>query len=186
MMLAVITPVVANLEKDDPIVKGMMLAIPFAANLGGMGTIIGSPPNAIAAGAIANIYPINFAEWMLVGLPPAILLGAVAWFYILKQYPSKENEIDLTFSLNQNYPNPFNPSTTIEYSIPGRGESNSSHVKLAVYDVLGREVAVIVNQVQTAGKYAYQFNAENLPSGIYFSRLTSKGYTKTISMQLIK
>jgi len=103
MMLAVITPVVANLEKDDPIVKGMMLAIPFAANLGGMGTIIGSPPNAIAAGAIAGVYPINFAEWMLVGLPPAILLGAIAWFYLFKKYPSKGEKIDLSKLLDDSY-----------------------------------------------------------------------------------
>ena len=103
MMLAVITPVVANLEKDDPIVKGMLLAIPFAANLGGMGTIIGSPPNAIAAGAIANIYPINFAEWMIVGLPPAIFLGAIAWFYIFKKYPSQANKIDLSKLLDDSY-----------------------------------------------------------------------------------
>ncbi len=103
MMLAVITPVVANLEKDDPIIKGMLLAIPFAANLGGMGTIIGSPPNAIAAGAIANIYPINFAEWMLVGLPPAIFLGAIAWFYILKKYPSQASKIDLSKLLDDSY-----------------------------------------------------------------------------------
>ena len=103
MMLAVITPVVANLDKDDPIAKGMMLGIPFAANLGGMGTIIGSPPNAIAAGAIADIYPINFAEWMLVGLPPAILLGAVAWVYLVKKYPSKEKSIDLSKLLDDSY-----------------------------------------------------------------------------------
>jgi sodium-dependent dicarboxylate transporter 2/3/5 len=103
MMLAVITPVVVNLEKDDPIIKGMMLAIPFAANLGGMGTIIGSPPNAIAAGAIANIYPINFAEWMLVGLPPAIFLGTIAWIYIIKKYPSQEEKIDLSELLDDSY-----------------------------------------------------------------------------------
>lgn len=103
MMLAVITPVVANMDKDDPLIKGMMLSIPFAANLGGMGTIIGSPPNAIAAGAIANIYPINFAEWMLVGLPPAVFLGAVAWFYILKKYPSKEQAIDMSKLLDDSY-----------------------------------------------------------------------------------
>jgi len=103
MMLAVITPVVANLDKDDPIIKGMMLGIPFAANLGGMGTIIGSPPNAIAAGAISGIYPINFAEWMLVGLPPAIVLGAVAWFYLLKRYPSKNKSIDLSKLLDDSY-----------------------------------------------------------------------------------
>ena len=103
MMLAVITPVVANLDKDDPIIKAIMLGIPFAANLGGMGTIIGSPPNAIAAGAIADIYPINFAEWMVVGVPPAILLGVIAWIYLLKRYPSKTGKIDLSELLDDSY-----------------------------------------------------------------------------------
>lgn len=103
MMLAVITPVVANLDKDDPIIKAIMLGIPFAANLGGMGTIIGSPPNAIAAGAIADVYPINFAEWMVVGVPPAILLGVITWIYLLKRYPSKTGKIDLSELLDNSY-----------------------------------------------------------------------------------
>jgi len=103
MMLAVITPVIANLDKDDPVIKAIMIGIPFAANLGGMGTIIGSPPNAIAAGAIADIYPINFAEWMLAGLPPAILLGAITWIYLLKRYPSKKRKIDLSELLDNSY-----------------------------------------------------------------------------------
>ena len=110
MMLAVLTPVIANLDKDDPIIKGMLLAVPFAANLGGMGTIIGSPPNAIAAGAIAYIYPINFAEWMLVGLPPAIILCIMAWFYILKKYPSKEGSIDLSRLLDDSYQSAILPN----------------------------------------------------------------------------
>ena len=103
MMLAVISPVITNLEKDDPAIKAIMIGIPFAANLGGMGTIIGSPPNAIAAGALADIYPINFAQWMLVGLPPAILLAAITWIYLLKRYPSKKQEIDLSKLLDDSY-----------------------------------------------------------------------------------
>ncbi len=103
MMLAVITPVIAKLDKDDPFIKAILIGIPFSANLGGMGTIIGSPPNAIAAGAIADIYPINFAEWMLAGLPPAIILGAITWFYVLKRYPSKKGNIDLSELLDDSY-----------------------------------------------------------------------------------
>lgn len=103
MMLAVVAPIIANLEKDDPINKAIMLGIPFAANLGGMGTIIGSPPNAIAAGALVEVYQINFTQWMLVGLPPAILLGAIVWFYLLKRYPSKKGKIDISKLLDNSY-----------------------------------------------------------------------------------
>ena len=74
----------------------------------------------------------------------------------------------LEYELSQNYPNPFNPVTTISYSIP-----KTSFVTLKVYDVLGREAAVLVNQEKPAGKYKTQFNGNGLASGIYFYKLTA-------------
>jgi hypothetical protein len=73
-----------------------------------------------------------------------------------------------SFALEQNYPNPFNPSTKIGYRVSGLG---SSWVKLSVYDILGREVAVLVDESETPGDYAVHFNGQSLTSGTYFYRL---------------
>ncbi len=86
------------------------------------------------------------------------------------------------FELSQNYPNPFNPTTTIKYSVVG----NSVPVKLAVYDVLGRLVKTLVNKNQGAGNYEVRFNANNLPSGIYFYKLAACNFNSVRKMILIK
>jgi photosystem II stability/assembly factor-like uncharacterized protein len=95
------------------------------------------------------------------------------------------NEIDavvpLMFKLYQNYPNPFNPTTTIDYSIKQDGL-----VSLKVYDVLGSEVVSLVNDNQIAGNYLVQFDASNLPSGIYIYRLTSGQFTSSKKLILLK
>jgi hypothetical protein len=78
------------------------------------------------------------------------------------------NNIPAGFVLNQNYPNPFNPVTTIEYTVPVR-----SIVTLKIYDVLGKEIAVIVNELKSDGKYTVKFDGGLLASGIYFYRLTA-------------
>ncbi|MGE5458215.1 MAG: T9SS type A sorting domain-containing protein [Methanococcaceae archaeon] len=85
------------------------------------------------------------------------------------------------FSLKQNYPNPFNPATTISYSIPER-----SQVELKIFDMLGREVSVLVNKEQNAGEYKVQFDASNLPSGIYIYRLQSGSFSQTKKLILLK
>ena len=85
------------------------------------------------------------------------------------------------FGLEQNYPNPFNPSTTIEFSIP-----QQSFVTLKVYDLLGREVASLVNEELKAGSYKTEFNGINLTSGLYFYRLKTNGFTQTKKFILMK
>ena len=85
------------------------------------------------------------------------------------------------FELSQNYPNPFNPSTLISYSIAKEG-----FVKIAVFDILGREVAVPVNGYKRPGRYSVVFHAENLSSGMYFYRIEANGFTATKKMTLIK
>lgn len=89
--------------------------------------------------------------------------------------------IPASFSLSQNYPNPFNPSTKISFDIPVRGE-----VKLAVYNAVGQEVAVLVNQYLNAGKYQYSFDGLGLPTGVYFYRLVTDGFSQTKKMVLVK
>jgi len=91
------------------------------------------------------------------------------------------------YSLEQNYPNPFNPSTTIQYSIPRSTEYYSvSQTTLKVYDILGREVATLVNEKQNAGNYEVNFNAKNLSSGIYYYRLKSGSFVESKKMILLK
>lgn len=92
-----------------------------------------------------------------------------------------KDEIATEYRLQQNYPNPFNPSTKIEYSIP-----QSGLVSLKVYDILGNEIAALVNQHQSAGNYIATFNATNLSTGIYFYKLQSGDFVKTNKMLLIK
>ncbi len=91
------------------------------------------------------------------------------------------NGLPQDFSLSQNYPNPFNPSTKIEYSI-----SEQSMVQLKVYDILGNEVASLVNEEQSAGTYRADFTADNLASGLYIAKLQAGNYSQTIKMSLIK
>lgn len=86
-----------------------------------------------------------------------------------------------TFALQQNYPNPFNPATRIEYTLPSR-----SNVQIRVYDLLGREVAVLVNGEREAGTHAVQFDARKLSSGIYFYRMNAGQFVQTRSMMVVK
>ena len=85
------------------------------------------------------------------------------------------------FSLKQNYPNPFNPMTTIAYSI-----EKASDVRLTVYDVLGREVATLVNEAKKPGMYQVHFDASRLASGIYLYRIQAGSFVKTHKMMLLK
>lgn len=91
--------------------------------------------------------------------------------------------VPVEFALLQNYPNPFNPETTISYQLP-----KTEQVTLKIYDVLGREVATLVNERQQAGKYNSKFSIQNsqLPSGIYFYRLSAGSFIQTKKMVLVK
>jgi hypothetical protein len=84
-----------------------------------------------------------------------------------------ESDKPVVFALNQNYPNPFNPSTTIGFQLP-----EASQVRLSIYNLLGQEIAVIVNEQRQAGVYAERFEASRLPSGTYFYRLEARGVGK--------
>jgi len=90
------------------------------------------------------------------------------------------------FKLEQNYPNPFNPTTTIQYQIPEVGTQRAVTVKLKIYDILGSEVATLVNEKQIPGYYEVQFNGSNFPSGVYFYNIQASDFVVTKKMILVK
>lgn len=95
--------------------------------------------------------------------------------------PNALRDLPLTFDLLQNYPNPFNPTTGIRYELPA-----ASEVRLVVYDLLGREVAVLVNEKRPAGKFEVRFNGAGLSSGVYIYRLTAGQHVESRQMLLIR
>ncbi len=95
MMMTMLIPILKNMRKDNPFQKAILLAIVVSANIGGMGTIIGTPPNAIAVGILGDNAP-SFVSWMFLALPPAILIVLILRFVILKAYPSNEDIIDIS------------------------------------------------------------------------------------------
>ncbi|HED07118.1 MAG TPA: T9SS type A sorting domain-containing protein [Ignavibacteria bacterium] len=100
---------------------------------------------------------------------------------IITDVENDRNNLPTNFALEQNYPNPFNPSTTIKYDLPKEG-----FVTLKVYDMLGREVATLVNKEQSAGRYIITFDASGLASGIYFYRISAGKFLQTKKLILLR
>jgi hypothetical protein len=98
-------------------------------------------------------------------------------------YDYSNEEISNTYFLEQNYPNPFNPITTIEYVIPN---GVRDLVTLKVYDILGNEVATLVNEYRESGRYKIEFDANSLASGVYIYKLTAGSFVSNRKMLLIK
>ncbi|MCU0415536.1 MAG: T9SS type A sorting domain-containing protein, partial [Ignavibacteriaceae bacterium] len=95
--------------------------------------------------------------------------------------PESNNKNKINYQLEQNYPNPFNPSTKISYSLPVSGQ-----VTLKVFDTLGKEVAILVNEQKEAGIYTIEFDASNLTTGIYFYRIQIGSFTSVRKLVLLK
>ena len=96
LMIGAVLPLVRQLGRREPFSRALMVAIPLAASVGGMGTIIGSPPNAIAAGVAAEYgHEIDFVQWMAIGAPAAIGLIFIAWQILLRLYPAVTGEVRL-------------------------------------------------------------------------------------------
>jgi hypothetical protein len=91
------------------------------------------------------------------------------------------NEIPNEFSLSQNYPNPFNPTTNL-----GFGISKLEFVSLKVYDISGKEVMTLVNEMKSPGRYQVAFDGSNLASGVYFYKITAGSFSAVKRMLLIK
>jgi hypothetical protein len=91
------------------------------------------------------------------------------------------HNVPFTFALHQSYPNPFNPTTTITYTLP-----KTSKVTLSIYDILGREVSVLVNEKRDAGVHEVKFDGSGLASGVYLYRLQAGNFVQTRKLLLLK
>jgi len=111
---------------------------------------------------------------------------SVVKFSVITNVLSVSNETPSAYSLSQNYPNPFNPSTKIRFDIMNDDKTGAHDVRLSVYDILGKQAAVLVNKKLSAGSYEAEFDASDLSGGIYFYRLETAGFTETKSMLLLK
>jgi hypothetical protein len=107
-------------------------------------------------------------------------IGADEFVRILVAVEGSEGGVPASYALGQNYPNPFNPSTTISYELP-----IESHVTLRVFDLLGKEVATLVNGVQEPGHKSVQWNAGGVASGVYLYRLQAGSYSSTKKLLLL-
>jgi hypothetical protein len=94
---------------------------------------------------------------------------------------NNEEKIPISFKLFQNYPNPFNPTTSIKYSVP-----SLQFTIIKVYDVLGNEIATLVNEEKSPGEYEVKFDASNLSSGVYFYQIKSGSFIQTNKMVLMR
>jgi hypothetical protein len=139
----------------------------------------------IAIDGYGNIYGTgNFWGSALFGTTQLVSAGDNDIFITKVNTPVtalEENLLPTEIKLQQNYPNPFNPTTSLQYAISSR-----QFVTLKVYELLGREIATLVNEEKPAGEYEVEFNSTNLPSGIYFYQIKAGNFVETKKMVLLK
>lgn len=134
------------------------------------------------AGRLNDIRFINTLSGWVVGVNGAIIKTTNGGVTFVNQISNQTPE---KFTLSQNYPNPFNPVTKIKFDIPvGNGRDRS--VRLIIYDILGREVAILVNEELKPGTYEADWNAAGFSSGVYFYKIVAGDYTETKKMVLMK
>ncbi|MDE3059339.1 MAG: T9SS type A sorting domain-containing protein, partial [Bacteroidota bacterium] len=121
--------------------------------------------SAVAAGSVNSLTGGAVRTWYD-GISYAVVNGAS-----VLAVNARTGNLPSLYSLSQNYPNPFNPTTTIRFAIPVSPRGQAEFVSLKVYDLLGREVATLVNEVKKAGSYTVTFDGSKLASGVYFYRM---------------
>jgi photosystem II stability/assembly factor-like uncharacterized protein len=166
---------------DDPAVPGKLFTGTYSGGVF-LTTNNGSTWSNVSIGLPAwDIYALTVCGTNLV----AGTNGSNVWYRPLSEIITDVNraksDISINFSLSQNYPNPFNPVTNISFSIPKR-----SFVSIKVYDLLGREVSTIISEEMPAGSYSQQWNATNMPSGVYFYRLHAGQFAETKKLVLLR
>jgi len=171
-----ITVPAAEYTLDLTLADGTTLVQSYIANLSGLG---GGSAAVFASGFLT---PGNNQNGEAFGLFYALADGTVGQFP--EGVSSVEEISSITpndYTLSQNYPNPFNPSTSINFAIP-----NSEFVSLKIFNILGSEVATLVNETLAAGSYKFNFDASNLASGIYLYKLTAGNFAQIKKMNLLK
>ncbi len=141
-----------------------------------------TPPNNYQN--VSILYANTLYYWRVRGIGNAGVVGewSDVWNFMIGNTTSvDENKIPTEFKLEQNYPNPFNPTTVISYQLPA-----PSNVKITVYDVLGKKIAMLVNSEKAAGRYQTSFSASNLSAGLYFYTIQAGNFSATKKMILIK
>jgi endo-1,4-beta-xylanase len=138
---------------------------------------------ASARGAMVQDYSASVSAADALGQAKNTLKAAIEGLVQGTSTVAAHEQSPTTYALDQNYPNPFNPETRIGFRIPGDG---ASQVRLAVYDLLGREVAVLVNEPKPPGSYEVTFDAAGLASGVYAFRLSAGEYTQARTMIVVK
>ena len=103
MMIAILGPLFSRFEGRDPFKKALVLSVPFAANIGGMGTIIGTPPNAVAASVLGKLgHEVTFIKWMLIGVPIVVVLIFILWIVLVKVFKPRHERFEILFPDNLN------------------------------------------------------------------------------------
>jgi hypothetical protein len=133
-----------------------------------------------AGSNLNDVHFTNATTGIAVGSGGTILHTTTGGMWV-EDTKKKFSKAPTQLTLSQNYPNPFNPSTTIEYQIP-----RQSLVTLRIFDLLGREVVVLVNEIKQAGTHSVKWDASRLSSGVYFYTITAGSYRETKRMILMK
>jgi len=165
-----------SLNRIWPLTEDLAYSNPTLVNAGMNGFPLGDPyrwwPEVCARWELQqNAENARITQWLKTGVDPGTVSVEVL----------HRDEVPSNYALGQNYPNPFNPATTIQFSIV-----DPQLTILKAYDILGREVAVLVNERKEPGRYEAKFDAAGLPSGVYLYRLTAGSFVQTHKMLAIK
>jgi len=154
-------------------------------NNGGLTWLADPYFNGITSGDIVSVATVDFNTGLALVRNTSLDGGPPASMFVVSSEPLSNNEHENTtpyeYSLGQNYPNPFNPLTKINYTVPQFGL-----IIIKVYDVLGKEVATLVNEEKPAGVYEVEFDASQMNSGIYFYKLATGNFSETKKLVFLK
>jgi hypothetical protein len=167
--------VALNVHENDAVSGGRDGSIQWSAEIS---DVVWSSPQLLGQ---VELLEGNKLAWRPENLITGVANENPDWYIPIGTGVSDEQAVVKNFALSQNYPNPFNPVTTISYTL-----QEQSEVKLSVYDVLGHEVAILVNGMKPSGTHTLQFKGANLSSGVYLYKLQSEGKVITKKMALMK